>query len=642
MSDDAEVQVAFHAQITSLLDGMGKAQNAVKEATEGMSGSIAKMAETMATLGPAALALATVGLAFEGIKKTVEYVEEATEKTKELAETFRTLSYATGASNQELNQYTAAMEMSGGSVDNVTGLMQGMVRAVKANGDGLVLNGMAADKAGLQQMSFGDYLKKASEIADQMRTPLERDEFLTLAFGRAGAKAGAQLHEMVENMEKVANTTILNPGVEATMKALTESEGNLKRAQEARAASVAAMAAPAEIAWNNIKAAALDSLTRQNVAMELANKGLIEMKSHYDEQSRQIIYDWDSMTAAAKKYGEEAAKNAKLGAEDSKRELMHAGGGKAYVDPKDHQGGASGAGSESTKAAERAAKAEVEIQEACNESLGREKVEMQKWLAAQDKQAADEAAALDKSSMEQAERNAMVLAENLKAQDKAVLAVKEANIAAYTAKQAEALKEQERGYRDLLNGMTQNWDQAIHMMLHGQLTLSEGFKGAMMQMEDQLEKSLINMGLNWAKAMLLQAVMQKESHASQVLNDAKSAAAGAYNAVVGIPYVGPFLAPAAAGVAFAGVMAFAEQGYDVPYGVNPLTQLHQQEMVLPAQYANVIRDIGNGSGGGGGDHFHFHNHAVDAHGFEAMLNRGGNQGALVRAMGTAMRNGRKG
>ena len=630
MSDDAEVQVAFHAQITSLLDGMGKAQNAVKEATEGMSGSIAKMAETMATLGPAALALAAVGLAFEGIKKAVEYVEEATEKTKELAETFRTLSYATGASNQELNQYTAAMEMSGGSVDNVTGLMQGMVRAVKANGDGLVLNGMAADKAGLQQMSFGDYLKKASEIADQMRTPLERDEFLTLAFGRAGAKAGAQLHEMVENMEKVANTTILNPGVEATMKALTESEGNLKRAQEARAASVAAMAAPAEIAWNNIKAAALDSLTRQNVAMELANKGLIEMKSHYDEQSRQIIYDWDSMTAAAKKYGEEAAKNAKLGAEDSKRELMHAGGGKAYVDPKDHQG------SESTKAAERAAKAEVEIQEACNESLGREKVEMQKWLAAQDKQAADEAAALDKSSMEQAERNAMVLAENLKAQDKAVLAVKEANIAAYTAKQAEALKEQEKANDKFVKEMTKGWADAFVLMANGQLTFGQFFKGAVMEMGQTLEKTLANMAAQWLENQAKALAISAETHMQQNYLAAKTAAGEAWSSAAAIPYVGWIMAPVAAAAAFTGVMAFAEQGYDVPYGVNPLTQLHQQEMVLPAQYANVIRDIGNGSGGGSGDHFHAHFHGVtDASWWDH------NQGNIMRTVGKAMRNGRK-
>ena len=309
MSEDSTIQVTFGAQIQGLLDGMGKAQSSVKEATEGMSGSIAKMAETMATLGPAALALAAVGIAFEAIKSTVEYVNESVEKTKELAETFRTLSYATGASNEELNQYTAAMEMSGGSVDNVTSLMQGMVRAVKTNADGLVANGMAADKAGLQHMSFGEYLKKASEIADNMKTPLERDEFLTLALGRAGAKCGAQLHEMVENMEKVSKTQILDPNTEALMKSLTEAEGRLKTAQEALAAQTAAMAAPAKIAWDNMKASALESTTAQNATIEAVKKGYIQNIWAANDMGDHVTRNWAAMDEAARKYYEQVAKN---------------------------------------------------------------------------------------------------------------------------------------------------------------------------------------------------------------------------------------------------------------------------------------------------------------------------------------------
>lgn len=40
---------------------------------------------------------------------------------------------------------------------------------------------------------------------------------------------------------------------------------------------------------------------------------------------------------------------------------------------------------------------------------------------------------------------------------------------------------------------------------------------------------------------------------AHIMNDAYEAAAGAYKAVVGIPIIGPFLAPIAAGVAFAAV-----------------------------------------------------------------------------------------
>lgn len=45
-----------------------------------------------------------------------------------------------------------------------------------------------------------------------------------------------------------------------------------------------------------------------------------------------------------------------------------------------------------------------------------------------------------------------------------------------------------------------------------------------------------------------------------------------------------------------GDTAFAAAGFDVPAGVNPVTQLHEKEMVLPAQYADVIRGLANNGG----------------------------------------------
>lgn len=80
---------------------------------------------------------------------------------------------------------------------------------------------------------------------------------------------------------------------------------------------------------------------------------------------------------------------------------------------------------------------------------------------------------------------------------------------------------------------------------------------------------------------------------------AYEAAAGAYSAIAGIPYVGPILAPIAAGVALAGVFAFAksifsaEGGFDIPKGVNPLVQAHSNEMVLPSKHADTIRTLGD-------------------------------------------------
>ncbi len=82
-----------------------------------------------------------------------------------------------------------------------------------------------------------------------------------------------------------------------------------------------------------------------------------------------------------------------------------------------------------------------------------------------------------------------------------------------------------------------------------------------------------------------------------ITNSAAQAASAAYNSLAHVPFVGPLLGAAAAATVFAAVMAFkglvasAAGGYDIPAGVNPLTQLHAQEMVLPARLANPMRDM---------------------------------------------------
>ena len=86
---------------------------------------------------------------------------------------------------------------------------------------------------------------------------------------------------------------------------------------------------------------------------------------------------------------------------------------------------------------------------------------------------------------------------------------------------------------------------------------------------------------------------------------AAEAASGAAAAVAPTPFIGPALAIGA----FAAVMAMvlgakssiksARGGYDIPAGLNPVTQLHAEEMVLPAEQAETIRQLSAGGGGGG-------------------------------------------
>lgn len=95
------------------------------------------------------------------------------------------------------------------------------------------------------------------------------------------------------------------------------------------------------------------------------------------------------------------------------------------------------------------------------------------------------------------------------------------------------------------------------------------------------------------------AKMAASSTASTVAvtNNAVVAGSGAAASQASIPYVGPALAAVAMAAMLATVMGMsssiksARGGYDIPAGINPMTQLHEEEMVLPARYANVIRGL---------------------------------------------------
>ena len=87
--------------------------------------------------------------------------------------------------------------------------------------------------------------------------------------------------------------------------------------------------------------------------------------------------------------------------------------------------------------------------------------------------------------------------------------------------------------------------------------------------------------------------------------DAAKAGAGAASSQASIPVVGPYLALAAMGAILAAVGGMAGKvpsaagGFSIPRGMNPLTQLHEEEMVLPKAYADVIRGLAQPGAGEG-------------------------------------------
>ncbi len=92
-------------------------------------------------------------------------------------------------------------------------------------------------------------------------------------------------------------------------------------------------------------------------------------------------------------------------------------------------------------------------------------------------------------------------------------------------------------------------------------------------------------------AAAVQTVAIKEIESDKIIiKNAYTAASGAASAEASIPYVGPILAVAAAAAMLAMVLGYrsAEGGWDVDRSA--MTMLHPQEMVLPANLAEGIRN----------------------------------------------------
>lgn len=137
-----------------------------------------------------------------------------------------------------------------------------------------------------------------------------------------------------------------------------------------------------------------------------------------------------------------------------------------------------------------------------------------------------------------------------------------------------------------------------------------------MVQESAIYKSIFGVKQSMEQAGAAATVATKTAETSAVVGaNATQAASGAAASQAAIPITGPTLAAAAMGAMFALVMGLvgggggsktsttttripsAAGGWDIPAGINPLTQLHENEMVLPAEHAQTIREMAGQSGG---------------------------------------------
>jgi hypothetical protein len=203
---------------------------------------------------------------------------------------------------------------------------------------------------------------------------------------------------------------------------------------------------------------------------------------------------------------------------------------------------------------------------------------------------------------------------------------------------ATSVKNENKYFQDIAKSFGDSIGKMLTFQQGFMATLHQGWMGLVKVAENAISQIVSSFLIGLEK----QGIAATVAHEKQTIIDAKSAATGAWKATVGIPVIGPILAPIAAATAFAGVMAFSAEGGmgNVPYDDAPFL-LHKNEMVLPADLASRVRAMTGGSGGSGfdlsspansngGDTHNWYISALDGHSVKRMLMD--NRGAVADAL----------
>jgi hypothetical protein len=187
------------------------------------------------------------------------------------------------------------------------------------------------------------------------------------------------------------------------------------------------------------------------------------------------------------------------------------------------------------------------------------------------------------------------------------------------------------------DGARNAMEQSISAMLQRTQTLRQGlasiWQGIRSTVAGEIAKIVV------AKAAAF--VKERALAIAGIGSDAAKAGAGAAASQASIPYVGPALALAAMAAVSGAVLALgggipsARGGWDIPAGVNPITQLHEREMVLPQGPADVIRGLAEQGGAGRAGNVSVEIQATPMPGNFFMVHKD----ALVQALRSAQRDG---
>ena len=188
---------------------------------------------------------------------------------------------------------------------------------------------------------------------------------------------------------------------------------------------------------------------------------------------------------------------------------------------------------------------------------------------------------------------------------------------------------------DFFKSVESNMTGLINGVLSGTTKMKDIFSGVFSAIYSAFAGMAAKIAAEWLMTAIKGKVSSVMQAISQINANAAVAGSAAFASTAAIPIIGPALAPAAGAAGYAGALSFvgavtasARGGYDIPAGVNPVTQLHEREMVLPQKQADAVRNMAE-SGRGGGD-VHLHVSAVDGASVKKLFNDHGS--ALAAAL----------
>lgn len=200
----------------------------------------------------------------------------------------------------------------------------------------------------------------------------------------------------------------------------------------------------------------------------------------------------------------------------------------------------------------------------------------------------------------------------------------------------QAVKESQKYTTMAIDAMGSGFARVFQQTMQGTLTLRGAVQGMWKATQDAVTQALARMAADWIVLQLKNLIFGKMVAAAEIKTESAKAGAGGVASMAAAPWPLNMTAPmfgaemAAAAAGF-GAVASAAGGYDIPSTINPLTQLHASEMVLPAKHADVIRNMADqGQPGGGGDNFTVHVHATDAQSVARLFRDNGD--ALVKVL----------